>query len=291
VPQGESPGRPGIPHTVPVRLPRDSRRSYQSELAPDLRRRVARAILRETLRKAVAPPSRESDSGREHARDPQDQPTPDSRPARYAPPGAWNPKHQSKGDGSVFAQCRLGDQVKGQRPDHDRPVWVTVVAKGQHGVVGEDSDGQRHRIREEDLHALRPQVREHEHGGAVVALHKMGAQVPAESTADRDAPVVQDWLARQGAPADHEVVRGDHVARDEAFESLRRMGAGVSPEDYAHPSATGHAPGDRLRALVDEAVAGGAPFDPDKLCTFPPEVVEETLRRWYGTRGRPGARR
>ena len=187
-----------------------------------------------------------------------------------------------------------GDWVQVQRPNHDYPIWGTVVIRGRDGLKVKDSKGETHKVRWEDVHDHRPLVDREETAEGNLALARMQAPLAASPIKPDEVLQVDEALTEMGAPHNSQLVTGEHEAeRSGAYDALHSLDAPVDHTDAARLHSDKHEPlGPEFDQLLNE-LAGVLPIDPARIKRLPREQALGVLakfaaeHRTLGDKARP----
>ena len=177
------------------------------------------------------------------------------------------------------SEMKIGCFVKVYHPHkHQSAQWAKVLDMGNHGVFVEERNGNRCRIRWEDVHEVKPKIDDTPDN--ILELAKLSVPISGNSIiADHYADSLAE-LRRNGAKLHHDLINDKSKLKKEVYSHLIDEDAPIDPVSASMMEKTDFNSG-VINDLIKEALSSGAAIDPEMITKLPKQHILEVLTHHF----------
>lgn len=178
------------------------------------------------------------------------------------------------------SEMKIGSFVKVHHPHkHQYAQWAKVLSIGNHGVFVEERNGNRCKIRWEDVHEVKPKIDPTPDN--ILELAKLSVPVAGTPiSADHYADSLAE-LRRNGAKLHHDIINDKSKLKKEVYTHLiDEEDAPIDPVSASMMEKT-NVNSDIINDLIKEALSSGAAIDPEMITKLPKQQILEVLTHHF----------
>jgi hypothetical protein len=177
------------------------------------------------------------------------------------------------------SEMKIGSFVKVHHPHkHQFAQWAKVLDIGNDGVFVEERNGNRCRIRWEDVHEVKPKIDDTPDN--ILELAKLSVPISGNPiTSDHYADSLAE-LRRNGAKLHHDLINDKSKLKKEVYSHLIDEDAPIDPVSASMMEKTDFNSG-IINDLIKEALSSGSPIDPEMIVKLPKQQILDVLTHHF----------